>query len=149
MKLLIILSLHLNPHRAPFSCFMWTNSAPNTNHSNVDCFSENFCTNVLLTYIKKPLFDEQDTFSPAWSLSTNMQMSTSFLEVLVYSCVLPPWHLKNSFQSHSLNMLWFSGYRWLYTSWVLYFLPTWTMIFTAASRCPSLVDCYSHSLISS
>ena len=40
-------------------------------------FFENHCINVVFMYIKKPIHDLWDTLSPAWSLSTNMQMSIS------------------------------------------------------------------------
>ena len=61
-------------------CFMVTNALPKTDVSTVDSFFENHCTNEVLTNIKKPLLDLQDSFSHVWSLSTNMQMSTFSLQ---------------------------------------------------------------------
>ena len=77
MGIPIILSLYLKPCRVSMPCFMVRNSVPNTDVATVDFF-ENHCTNAVFTFIKKPLLDLQDTLSPAWSLSTSMQISTSF-----------------------------------------------------------------------
>ena len=78
MGIPIILSLYLKPHRASRPCFMATNSAPNIDVSTIDCFFENHCTNAVFMYIKKTLLNMQENLSPAWSLSTNMQISISF-----------------------------------------------------------------------
>ena len=78
MGIPIILSLYLKPHRASIPYFMATNSVPNIDVSTVDCFFEDHCTSAVFMYIKKPLLDPQDTLSPAWLLSTNLLISTSF-----------------------------------------------------------------------
>ena len=77
MGIPIILNLYLKPHRASILRFMVTNSAPNTDVSTVGGFFENHCTNAVFACIKKSLLDLQDTLSPAWLLSANMQISTS------------------------------------------------------------------------
>ena len=75
-----------------YACFMLTNSAQKTDVSTVDCFFDNHCTNDVFTFIKKPLLDLQDTLSPEWLLSTNMQMSTSLPQGSGAFTGIASWH---------------------------------------------------------
>ena len=70
--------LYFKPLRASMPFFITTNSAPKSDVSSIDCLLENHCTRAVFTYIKKPLLDLQDTLSPAWLLSINIKILTSF-----------------------------------------------------------------------
>ena len=64
----------------------------------------NQCIMMVFKYIKKLLLNLQDTFSPAWSLSTNMWMTL----VLEHSPVEPLRHLDKTLTNHtSKNVVYF------------------------------------------
>ncbi len=68
----IILSLYLGPLNVSTPIFMATNSVPMTPVSNVACLLEYQSTRAVLT----SLWEYLVCLSPAWLLSTNMQIST-------------------------------------------------------------------------
>jgi hypothetical protein len=72
----IIRSLYLSPLSFSTPCFIATNSAPKTDVLIVDCRFETQSMQAWLMKMKKPVCDGLVCFSPAWSLSTHMQMST-------------------------------------------------------------------------